>query len=89
MPSVSSMTIEIDQSSGVARVAFFLLLSLVCVYSYACLSYDSFDLCHQGMFSFLPRVDAKCTILVLHDPLSLCYLGMVSCLSCVHVQLTV
>ena len=57
MPSVSFMTIEIDQSSGVARVAFFLILSSASVYSYECVSYDFFDLCHQGMFSFLPCVD--------------------------------
>ena len=55
------MTIETDQFSGVARVTLF-FPSLVSVFSYECLLYDSLELCDPGMVSFLSRVDVKFTI---------------------------
>ena len=60
MPSVSFMTIEIDQSSGVARVTLF-FLSLVFVFSYECQVYDSLEFCDLGMVSFLSCVHVQFT----------------------------
>ena len=57
MLAVSSMTLEIIHSSGVAKMILF-----ASAFSYEFLLYDSLEVWDRGVFSFLSRVHLKFTI---------------------------